>query len=353
MNFDKITELGKRVYNNKMLNKVDDNGKSILSDEEAIKNLVSQTFTANGEIKTLEQFRVFNKLIVEIAETEAKPKLEPILDMIADYQTVGRYDIVVYTIPKKAKVKLALTATATGVDFVRISPSEQKRPARPETHQFGIYYNISEMLSDPVNEFRNAVDYVVNEKIKYTFNKVMSLVQKAKTTGDIPPTQVIEQSNIDILDYRQLENKLLRYGNGVRPVMIADRNLIDDLAIKQATTAMGIAGKEGFLLTDELRTSILRDVEFTQILRTTAFPTDNPFIDKTNNEVELPVNEGIVVAGGDKSPFKIRDFGEMRVLEGLPDIEDERVNIKIDFRMDVTLLLGEALGYIADDAVTL
>ena len=353
MNFDKITELGKRVYNNKMLNKVDDNGKSILSDEEAIKNLVSQTFTANGEIKTLEQFRVFNKLIVEIAETEAKPKLEPILDMIADYQTVGRYDIVVYTIPKKAKVKLALTATATGVDFVRISPSEQKRPARPETHQFGIYYNISEMLSDPVNEFRNAVDYVVNEKIKYTFNKVMSLVQKAKTTGDIPSTQVIEQSNIDILDYRKLENKLLRYGNGVRPVMIADRNLIDDLAIKQATTAMGITGKEGFLLTDELRTSILRDVEFTQILRTTAFPTDNPFIDKTNNEVELPVNEGIVVAGGDKSPFKIRDFGEMRVLEGLPDIEDERVNIKIDFRMDVTLLLGEALGYIADDAVTL
>ncbi|MGJ0846628.1 hypothetical protein ACR77J_08060 [Tissierella praeacuta] len=353
MDFGKITELGKRIYNNKMLDKKDENGKIILSDEDAIKSLVNQTFTSNGEIKTLEQFRIFNKLIVEIAETEAKPKLEPILNLIADYQSVGRYDTVVYTIPKKAKVKLALTATATGVDFVRISPSQEKKPARPETHQFGVYYNISDMISNPVNEFRSAVDYVVNEKIKYTFNKVMMLIRQAKTVGDIPAGQVIETTNVDILEYRKLENRLLRYGNGVKPVMIADRNLIDDLAVKQATTNLGVSGKEGILLTGELRQSLLRDVDFTQILRTTAFPTDNPFIDKKHNEVELPVNEGIIVAGGDKSPFKIRDFGEMRVLEGLPDIEDERVNIKIDFRMDVTLLLSEALGYVSDDAVKL
>ncbi|HSH51884.1 MAG TPA: hypothetical protein VK982_09210 [Bacteroidales bacterium] len=351
MDFTKISELGKRIYNNKMLEKKDEHGDIVLSDEDAIKNLVDQTFTKNGDIRDIEQFRVFNRLIVETAETEAKPKIEPILNLISDYQTVGRYDTVVYTIPKKAKVKLALTATGTGVDFVRISPSQTKKPAKPQTHQFGVYYNIGEMISDPVNKFRDAVNYVVEEKVKYVFNKVLVLVRNAKTAGDIPAGQTLGEADIDILDYRKLENKLLRYGKGVKPIMVADRNLIDSLAVKQATTNLGVNGKEGILLTDELRNSILRDVEFTQILRTTAIPTDNPFIDDTHASVELPVNEGIVIAGGNKSPFKIREFGEMRTAQGLPDIEDERVNLKIDFKMDVSLLLSQALGYIKDTAV--
>lgn len=351
MNFDKISELGQRIYNNKMLNKTDDRGNVILSDEEAIKALVDQTFTKNGEIRDLEQFRVFNRLIVETAETEAKPQIEPILNLISDYQSVGKYDNVVYTIPKEAKIKLALTATAAGVDFVRISPSLRKQPAKPQTHQFGGYYNIGEMISDPVNKFRDAVNYVANEKVKYIFNKILALVRNAQTVGDIPTGQIINTANVDIMDFRKLENKLLRYGRGVKPVMVADRDLIDSLAVKQATMNLGVTGKEGILLTDELKQSLLRDVEFTQILRTTAIPTDNPFIDDKNSKVELPINEGIVIAGGDKSPFKIREFGAMRTAEGLPDIEDERVNLKIDFKIDITLLVSQALGYIKDTEI--
>ena len=312
INFDKVAELGKRIYNNTMLEKKDEHGKIVLSDEDAIKSLVEQTFTSDGDIRNLEQFRVFNKLIVETANTETKPKLEPILNLISDFQTVGRYDTVVYDVPKKARVKLALTATGAGVDFVRISPSQTRQAAKPQTHQFGVYYNVGEMISNPVNEFRNAVNYVVEQKVKYTFNKVMELVNNAKTVGDIPTDQVIEAANVDIMDYRKLENKLLRYGNGVKPVMVADRDLIDSLAIKQATANLGVTGKEGILITDELKQSILRDVEFTEVLRTTAIPTDNPFVDNKNSKVDLPVNEGIVIAGGEKSPFKVRDYGQMR-----------------------------------------
>ncbi len=354
MDFTKIVELGKRIYNNKMLEKRDEQGNIVLSDEEAIKSLVEQTFTNDGEIKNLEQFRVFNKLIVETAETEAKPRIEPILNYVADYQIVGRYDKVVYEVPKQAKISMALTATGAGVDFKRVSPGQKKQPAKAETHQFGAYYNISEMISDPVNEFKNAVNYVVEYKVKYFFNKIMELTNKAKTIGTIPSDQILENANIDVMDYRnKLENRLLRYGNGARPIMIADRNLIDSLAVKQATVNLGVPGKEGLLLTNELRNSLLRDVEITQIMRTTAIPTDNPFTNDTNSKVDLPVNEGLVIAGGNKSPFKIREFGGMRVAQGLPDIEDERVNMKIDFKVDITLLLGQAMGYIKDTSVTL
>lgn len=346
MNFDKIKELGKRIYTNKMLEKTDEKGNVVLSDAEAIKNLVDQTFTSNGEIRNLEQFRIFNKLIVETAESEARPRLQPVLDLISDYQTVGQYDKVVYTVPKKARIKLALTATGAGVDFVRISPSQTKQPATPETHQFGGYYNIGEMVSDPVNKFTEAVNFVEEEKVKYFFTKIMQLTRNARISGSIPTGQVIETAGIDIMDYRKLENKLLRYGKGARPIMVADRDLIDALAVKQATMNLGITGKEGLLLTDDLRESLLRDVEFTQILRTTAIPTDS-------SNTELPANEGIIVAGGEKSPFKIREYGEMRVAQGIPDIEDERVNMKIDFKVDITLLIGEAMGYLKDTSIQL
>lgn len=352
-NFVKTLELGRRIYQNKMLEKKDEQGNIVLSDAEAIKALVEQTFTSNGEIKNIEQFRVFNKLIVETAEAEASPRIEPVINMIADYKKVGRYDTIVYEVPKKARIKMALTATGAGVDFVRITPHQKKQPAKPATHQFGVYYNIDKMVSDPVNEFRNAVNYVVDYKVKYIFNKIMELVVQAKTAGNIPTKQVKEVANIDIMDYRAIENILLRYGNGVKPVMVADRNLIDSLAVKQATANLGVTGQEGILATDELKKEILRSAEITQILRTTAVATDNPFVDDANSKVDLPVNEGIVLAGGSKSPFMIREFGAMRTAEGMPDIEDERVNMKIDFKVDITLLLGQAIAYLKDTAVTL
>ena len=353
MDITKMLEMGKRIYSNKMLEKKDEQGNIVLSDSDAIKALVEQTFTSGGEVKNMEQLRVFNRLIVETAELEAEPRIQPILDLISDYSKVGRYDKIVYEVPKKAKIKMAITATGAGVDFVRITPGQKKVPAKPETHQFGVYYNIERMISDPVNEFRNAVNYVTEYKVKYIYKKILALVAAAKTAGSIPTGQVLETAGVDILDYRDLEGKLLRYGKGTKPVMVADRNLIDSLAVKQATINLGVSGKEGLLLTDDLRKEILNSAEISQILRTTAIATDNPFTDDANSTVDLSVNEGIVIAGGDKSPFMIREFGGMRTSQGLPDIEDERVNMKIDMKLDITLLYGQAMGYVKDTSVTL
>ena len=131
MDITKMLEMGKRIYSNKMLEKKDEQGNIVLSDSDAIKALVEQTFTSGGEVKNMEQLRVFNRLIVETAELEAEPRIQPILDLISDYSKVGRYDKIVHEVPKKAKIKMAITATGAGVDFVRITPGQKKVPAKP------------------------------------------------------------------------------------------------------------------------------------------------------------------------------------------------------------------------------
>ncbi|APR02571.1 TPA: phage morphogenesis protein [Clostridium botulinum] len=345
-NFDKLLEMGKRIYNNKMVEEKDRDGKLILSDENMIKKICQENFSSNGEIKTLEGVRSFNKLIVEVANEEADAKIKPILDAISEYAKVGRYDKKIYTIDKKARISMALSATASGVDFVRVSPYRKTLPAQPEDHQFGVYYNIERMITDPVNEFRNAVNLVQEEKIKYLFKKVMELTRKGKTLNKIPAKQTFDAANMTLVNFRDIENRLLRYGRGVRPVLVADINLIDNLAMKQGTE------NNNFFLTKELREELLRDTNISQISRSIAIATDNPFVDDLNSKVDLPVNEGIMIAGGSKSPFKITEFGGLRTAQDMPSIENESVYLKIDYRVNVELLLGQAMGYIKDTAVS-
>lgn len=347
-------ELGKRVYNNKSQEYKNEDGSIKYTDDEAIKALCAKAFEPSGRVKEIEAFRTYNSLIVEVAETEAQAKIQPIIDMIANYDKVGINDTKVYTVPKRAKITMALTASGSGVDFQRIAVGTTKYPARPEKHQFGVKYNISEMISDPVNQFRKAVDYVIEYKVKYIFNKIMALAKAGKTDGKIPTSQWKEAANISFMDFRKIENSLMRYGNGVTPIMIADRNLIDAFTIKEMTTDLGLSGKEGILATDELKMSLLRGTDMTKVSRTLCIPTDNPFTDNLNSKVDLPVNEGIVLAGGEKSPFRITEFGEMREMSDLlPQIEGEDVNMKIDLKMDITLLVGQAIAYVKDTAVTL
>lgn len=343
----KMMECGKRIYNSQMTEEKDENGKVKYSDEEAIKALCSKIFTKNGEVKSIEDLRSFNSLIVSTGDEMAKAKLQPILDKIANYKEVGRYDNMIYEVPKKARIHTALSATGTGVNFTRIAPSMKNTPAIAEQHQFGAQYNIERMISDPVNEFRNAVDYVMDAEVKYIFAKVMSLARTGKTLGKIPEGQEVSSSNITIEQFRGVENKLLRYGNRVTPILIADVNLIDSLAMKQTGFITGVQPSEK--LVDEL----LREISISKICRSIAIPTDNPFTDDINSKVDLPVNEGIMIAGGSKSPFYITKFGSLRTVNGVPDIEDEIVRMKIDFKLNVTLLYGQAMAYLKDDAVVL
>src|SRR3712207_8879947 len=83
-----MKELATRVYNNKMIEKKDETGKTILSDEEAIKALCNKVFTSNGEVRNMEELRSFNALIVEVADKQAEAQIKPILDAISDYSKV-------------------------------------------------------------------------------------------------------------------------------------------------------------------------------------------------------------------------------------------------------------------------
>lgn len=352
MEFEKLLDLGRRVYNNKMVETKDEQGKIILSDEEAIKALCSKVFTKNGEINSLEELRSFNRLIVETAELEAKGNFQQVINLVSDFKTVGRYDQVVYKVPKTSKVSMALSSSNSGVDFVKIPSKATKITAKPEQYQFGVQYSIEEMINDPVNAFRNAVNLVMEQKVKFIYNKIMAVTKAAKTASKIPSGQVSEVANLTLSSYRGIENKLLRYGRGVRPVMVADRNFIDALAIKQGSEVI-VAGGSTYYITDELRNSLLRDINIEQVSKTICVATDNPFVDDMNSKVDLPVNEAIVLAGGEKSPYMIREFGAMRTAQDMPSIEKEQVLMKIDYKVDVTLLLSQAIAYIYDSAVTL
>lgn len=349
INFDKALEMGKRVYNSKnMIEKVED-GKVVYSDEEAIKSLCSKVFTSDGEIKNMEDLRSFNKLIVEVANDEARAKFEQIVNAVADYKSVGRYDQVQYLkVPTRVQTTMALSASATGVDFVKIPKRQTRVPAVPKLRQFGVQYQISEMVNDPVNAFRGAVDNVVEAKLKFIFNEIMKLARNGKSAGKIPTAQSIEGAGVTLANYRTLESKLIRVGNNVKPVMIADMNFINALALKQASE--GLPGTIS-VLTDELRTSLLRDISIEQVSKTIAIATDNPFIDEENSKVDLDPQEALVIAGGEGSPFKITEYGGMRTAQDMPSIEKEQVLIKIDYVIDVTLFSGKALGYIKDTSV--
>ena len=350
-NFDKTLEMGRRIYNSKMIEKTED-GKVVYSDDEAIKALCSKVFTSDGDYTSIENLRSFNKLIVETANSEAKAKFEQIINAVSDFQSVGRYDqIVYYKVPLRTQTTMQLSASASGVDFIKIPSRQSKVPAVPKKYQFGVKYQISEMVNDPINAFRTAVDGVVQAKIEFIFKEIMKLAKAGKDAGKIPASQYADGAGLTLSAFRAIENKLLRAGRNVRPVLIADTNFISDLVLKQGTEGLG--GVSLSWLTDEMRQSFLRDITFDAVSRSIAIATDNPFIDETNSAVDLSVNEALVIAGSDSgSPFKITEYGAMRTAQDMPSIEKEEVLIKVDYVVDVTLLLGNKLAYIRNTAVT-
>lgn len=348
--FDKTLEMGRRVYNSKMISK-EENGKVAYSDESAIKALCSKIFTKDGEVTSMEDLRSFNKIIVEVANEEAKAKFEQVVNLISDFKSVGRYDTVQYNkVPNRTKTTMALSASGTSVDFVRIPSTTSKIPAVPHLYQFGVKYQISEMVSDPVNAFKKAVDYVVEEKVKFIFKQVMKLARANKGISKIPTEQHISMANVTLQDYRRVESKLIRAGKNIRPVMIADINFITELALKQGDEGLGTT--KFSVLTDELKTSLLRDIVIEEISKSVAIATDNPFIDDENSKVEMDPQEALVLAGGEGRPFKITEYGGLRTAQDMPSIEKEEVLMKIDYTIDVTLFNGKNIAYIKDTAIT-
>ena len=165
MNIDvKQLEMAKRIYNGKMTQELDKDGNVIASDELALKKLVNSAFDNNGQINNYQAYRDLNRLIVVSAEEFGKADFQAVVNVFADYEKVGLNDIKIYELPVNRKqTTIKATATGAGVDFTRIPSYKKQEVAVPAKHQFGVKYNISRMISDPINEFGNAVNYVREE----------------------------------------------------------------------------------------------------------------------------------------------------------------------------------------------
>ena len=352
----KQLEMAKRICRNSMEETLDKDGKIIASDEGALTKLVNSAFSSNNDINNLQAYRDLNKLIVTTAEELAQPDIQKTINLVAQYQKVGANDTMQYDVnDNRVRVTMALTATGTGVDFTKLPSYKKKSFATPRKHQFGVKYSVSRMISDPVNEFRNATQYVAEEKVKYVMSQIYIVLRNAVTASKIPAKQIHQVAGITFAEFRGIESSLLRYGRNARPVMIADQAFISNLADKQATMTVGVSNNTPLYLTDEMRQSLLRDIEIDQISKTMAIAIDNPYTDRMSTKVDLPIDEAILVAGGSASPFRVTDFGDMSVASDSLDInlESEEVNMKISYKVDITLLLTQAVGYIKDTQVVL
>lgn len=348
-----LAEMGKRIINGKMLEGSEKD--NILADNVILGELVEKAFNRkNNTINNLQAYHDLNALIVNTADVTAQADLNKIIGLVADYKRVNPNDFVKYDVnDRKTRVTSVYTATGTGVDFTRIPKHKRSVPASPRKHQFGIEYNISDMVNSPIQEFTNAVNLVKEEKIRYTLSQIYSCAKVASTNSKIPTKQVYDGANITFPDYKVIESSLLRRGGNTSPVIVGDVAIINKLAEAQATVMAGTTTP--MYLTEELMQSLLRDIVIEKVSKSTAIAIDNPYVDETSQKVDLPVDTAIVIAGGNVSPFRVTDYGDMAVLEDKVEnnIETETVHMKISYKVDITLLLGYGIGYIKDTSVTL
>lgn len=336
-----LKDLGLRIYNNKMITK-EVNGEIVNQDEKEIREICNRTFGMGSP--SPENLHLFNQFLVETAETIAKPRVDAVLGLLADIESVPAGAVKMYQIPKTTEAKFLFTAKGTGVDLVRLSPDETNRVATPQSMTYGGYYEITTFRVDPVKAFRDAVDSLANAKVEYYFDKVFELVGSALANGDIPANNQKTGSNLTLADFQKVEQTMIRLTNG-RPVFIGDLSLITHF-----TNLIPAAQKD--LLTDEIRDMLREDLIPTKISKSVAVSFPNTWIDEKNTKVRFDVKTGFVFPGAvsGKKPFVITEFGTKRQYSEV-DAVTEQVKVKIVFESDVTLLNGRYFGVIKDDSV--
>jgi hypothetical protein len=337
-----LKDLGLRIYNNKMITK-EVNGEQINQDEKEIREICNRTFGSGSP--SPENLHLFNQFLVETAEIIAKPRVDGVLGLLADVDTVPAGAVKMYKIPKTTEAKFLFTAKGTGVDLVRLSPGETNRPAVPQSMTYGGYYEMTTFRADPIKAFRDAVDTLANAKVEYYFDKVFELVDVALANGDIPQNNQKVGSNLALADFQKVEQTMIRLTNG-RPVLVGDMSLINHFANLIPTTQKD-------LLTDEIKDMLREELMPTKISKTIAVNMPNTWIDEKNSKVRFDHKTGFVFPGAiaGKKPFAITEFGTKRQYSELDPVT-EQVKLKIVFESDVTLLNGRYFGVIKDDSVT-
>jgi hypothetical protein len=333
-----------RYDNNKLkalFSRIVDVKTTTVDDTADIKAYCEKVFGDGSKTPDPSMLHQFNNLIVEEADKIAKPKATKVIELLAKMTPRNRGDIYQYNIPQDRKAKVVWSALGTGVDLTRVDGKKSK-VATPQVFQTGFSYDPLDLVTDSVENFRKLIEDISDAKIRLYMEQISKLFRAAITSGVVPAANVKTGNNVALADYNKVASTLQRYGG--RPLFVADTLLIDYFALQQTT------GAAKDLLTDELRDELRTALNPTSIGRTTAVNLVNPFTDETNSKVELPVNEGYMLAGGvSQKPFIVVEYGGMRQFTE-QDASDERVKIKLVQEAAIELLYGEAIGYIREDA---
>lgn len=343
----KLIEMGKRIYNNKMIEQKNEKGEIIVSDVNDIKELCQRVFGDGSSTPDPSLLHQFNNIIVKTADQVAEPKIDEIMTILAQYEKANPGDVKMYELPKENKVKVLWTALGSGVDLVRISPEITRKPAVPQAFTFGAYYEPIDFVKNSVAAFNDAVNKVAEAKIQKYYDIIREVASAAIAQGDIPKNNIKNGTNLTLNDFRKVESVMIRLGG--RPTFVGDSLLIDHFANQQVTDPVF---KE--LLYDDKKKELMGELYARAISKTIAVNLTNPFIDNDNSKVALPVNEGYIFAGtmSGKKPFYITEYGGIRQYTE-QDAETERIKLKIVFEADVTLMYGRQIGKITDDSIQL
>ena len=204
-----LKNLGLNIYNNK-LTAVE--GQELSKEEQELREICNRTF-GHGT-PSPENLHLFNQFLIETVEEIAKPKVDYILGLMADFKSVPAGTVQVYKMPKTVQPKLLYTAKGTGVDLVRIAGEETIKHAVPKSLTYGGYYEITTFMADPVAAFKEAVDNLVQAKLDFYFDRMLAVMTEAIANQDIPAKNVHKGANVTMAEFQKVENTMIRLTGG-------------------------------------------------------------------------------------------------------------------------------------------
>jgi hypothetical protein len=334
---EKLEGLFSRVLNNKLE----------VSDEAKFKEYMKETF-GNG-IPSEHQLQQFNNIVVKQADVLAQQKSYEVLNILAATDRTERGNAFLYTIPQEFKAKFLWSSNGSSVEHVRVE-GQRQRTLVPQVYSTGMYYELDALSGGALEHYNLLVSRVADAIVQLKFELITKLFQAAVADQRIPTKNQLTGNNITLDQYVKFASRFARMGG--QAVLVGDTSLIDHFALQLPTSSIYQP-----LLVDDVKRELLESLAVTRIARTTAVNLVNPFIvstiGKDNERTQLPVNEGYMFASGiGYKPIRLVDFGEPRqISEFNKNLNRIEMDIKLDLAVD--FVIGETVGYIKDDSVTL
>lgn len=335
-----VEQLSLSVYNNKQAT-----SEIRLEEEAQIEKLCSAVFPKDGTSPSQHDLNKFNNIVAKTATVISERDVQQLLKYLAEVQSVAyNLDMVKYTkdVPKHVRFKWA--AVGSGVSLREV---ETGKPQYLEITQIqtGLTYNSLAMSDNQVEAYRQLVRDVAAARIELIYTHIMKLIQAAVANGGvIPEKQIKNGSNVTIAEFDKVANVVGRRTSS-RPLFIADRALISDLAGKKAaivTTGMPDALKSDFY-----------NYEVTNLGSADAIVLQNDFTTEKGYETQFPITTGYLVAGaaGNK-PFQVALAGGL-TQKTEEEAEFGRIKMIVRQRIGIDFLYAENIGVVVDTNVTI